>query len=1059
MFPTFVKFSPPLATHGRTTYHENIMPRHTPATLPLLLAALLAHILPLCHCGVAMGQSFAFRHVGVESGLSHSRVSHLMLDSRGFVWASSQWGLDRYDGYELTPTPAPDTADVVSCHELGSDSVLVKTSRGFLVFCRSDMAFSRADSLFGVFGVGGGVDDAWVDSHQNIWARMGRTIGVARMGERHCHTFELPSDGTSVACVCNTRYGIAIMLSDGRVLRCYAPSDGYMPTPIAIQTPLTNGCQQMKVDFDGNLWALSARGDSIWFRHQSGGQWRAVNEMDIWPAEPPADIVDMAVDSDGRLWMATSGHGVYIVDFPQGKTTNICRNAHNSNWLRSNQCSCVTTTQGGFVFIGYAYSGFSIYHPDAFVFGNVDVRPRHMTTSLTDINGFATDGLRSAYVATNDNGVLHIDLKTKATRQVAGPEVGIVDEVELGHDGTLWLSVKGRGVARLGKGGTVTPWNAPRPTGGHAHIAIGNDRTLWVADGTRLHAAKGGDHGNVETLDMSELIVRMCREQGTSDMLVLTRSELLRCHADSGGIRTDRLLAGTLAEMHPSDLEQDSHGVVWIAAPRGVVALTANDDGTYAVAGQADIRAPQSLTADKEHNVVVTTSTEVHTLRSIRTTDGLDIMDERQRRPFPMAEGVARPYATCLMPDGDIWIGTERGIVTFKPYKWNRSNEEGENNVTFCSLRANGAEVAPWEQINGIVPLHKSLPYSDSFQLPTSGAEFTLHFAALGRSASPVVYVCDIEGSGRPTTYTSRPYLPLNGLHEGSYRLRVRLQDTRGRISDDGDTIEIKVHTPWQESVYAKGVAIIATLVMSVLFTYIAMGYRNADRMRRMARSQGEAGDNASVVSELRKDALVDIASGLSASVAPLVQSIADTTQWKGMPPEESLKAAMLHDRSTAISGMMAQMLRQFDTPCPKRATPVQVDLCATLRQVCESMDELSKGLVTIGFESPMTSHVVCTDPSMLRFVVVDILSDAMVSAQGLGNVCVVAERDKYQHSRSSITISMSGVQPVGSRYFCQKPNPREAVSGRLRLLCADIMSHDAGNGVSYVIVQIPPLG
>lgn len=1037
------------------------MPRHTPTNLHPLLLALLAHILASCHCGVAAGQSFAFRHVGVESGLSHSRVSHLMLDSHGFIWASSQWGLDRFDGYELTPTPAPDTSDVVSTHELGTDSVLVKTSRGFLVFCRSGMTFSAADSLFGAFSTPGAVDDAWVDLRQNLWVRKGRTVGVARTdgGGTIRHTFELPADGTSVSGVCNTRYGIAIMLSDGRILRCYAPSDGYSQKPVTIQTPLTQGCKQMKVDFDGNLWVLNTRGDSIWFRRQSSGQWRSINGMDLWPRERPSDIVDLAVDADGRLWMATSSHGVYVADFRQGKTVNLRRNAHNSNWLRSNQCSCVTTTRGGFVLIGYAYSGFSIYHPDAFVFGNVDIRPRHMAARLADINGITTDGARSAYVATDNDGVLQIDLTTMSTRQVAGPEVGIVDEVEPGRGGALWLSVKGKGVLRLDKNGRTTPLAAAQPTGGHAHIASGNDGTLWVADGMRLHATDGSGNGNVMTLDMGDHIVRMCREYGTDKMLVMTRSDLLRLRADSHGLRADSLLSNVMADLHPSDLEQDSHGVVWIASPGGVKAFAAKADGTWGAVGQADIRAPLSLTADEERNIVVATSTEVHTLRTIRTNEGIDVVDERQRRPFPIAEGVTRPYATCLMPDGDIWIGTERGIATFRPYKWNQSNEEGDSNVTFCSLRANGAAVSPWQQVNGIVPLHKSLPYSDSFQLPTSGAEFIIHFAALGRSASSPVYVCDIEGSGRPTVYTNRPYLRLNGLREGSYMLRVRLQDAQGRISDSGGDIGIKVHTPWQESVYAKWVAIVSTLLMGILFTYIATSYRNASRMRRMAKSQGEATLRASVADELRKNAIVDMASGLSASVTPLVQSIADAAQWKGMPPEERLKTEMLYDRSTAVSRMMTHLLRSSDTPCPLQATPVQVDLCAMMRQVCDSMRDLSDGQVTISFESPMSSHVVCTDPPMLRFVVVDIISDAMVSAQGMGHISVVAERDKYQHSRSSITLSMSGVFPTGSRYFCPKPQPRGTVLDRIRLLQADIMSHDAGNGVSYVIVQIPNLG
>ena len=43
----------------------------------------------------------AFKHLGIKEGLSDSQINFITQDSQGFMWFSTSYGLNRYDGYSM----------------------------------------------------------------------------------------------------------------------------------------------------------------------------------------------------------------------------------------------------------------------------------------------------------------------------------------------------------------------------------------------------------------------------------------------------------------------------------------------------------------------------------------------------------------------------------------------------------------------------------------------------------------------------------------------------------------------------------------------------------------------------------------------------------------------------------------------------------------------------------------------------------------------------------------------------------------------------------------------
>lgn len=77
--------------------------------------ALVGLVLPL----MAQAQTvFRFEHLGVKEGLSQSVVTATLQDREGYLWFSTEEGLNRYDGYQFA----------VYRHDL-NDSMTIASSR------------------------------------------------------------------------------------------------------------------------------------------------------------------------------------------------------------------------------------------------------------------------------------------------------------------------------------------------------------------------------------------------------------------------------------------------------------------------------------------------------------------------------------------------------------------------------------------------------------------------------------------------------------------------------------------------------------------------------------------------------------------------------------------------------------------------------------------------------------------------------------------------------------------------------------------------------------------
>ena len=111
-----------------------------PGTVPLTLRSQRVPVLD--------GNDIRFSRLSSAQGLSQTQVAHIVQDDQGFMWFGTQYGLDRYDGYEFRVfTHDPARENSLSCVYIHS---LFKDSSGTLwVGC--DQFLDRFDSVHETF--------------------------------------------------------------------------------------------------------------------------------------------------------------------------------------------------------------------------------------------------------------------------------------------------------------------------------------------------------------------------------------------------------------------------------------------------------------------------------------------------------------------------------------------------------------------------------------------------------------------------------------------------------------------------------------------------------------------------------------------------------------------------------------------------------------------------------------------------------------------------------------------------------------------------------------------
>lgn len=759
----------------------------------ILFVLLTVAYLHVAAIAFATNTPMAFRHLGIEQGLSQSSVLSIAQDKLGNIWFGTQDGLNMYDGYDFKIYKAdysnPDALQSGFIGALYTDSegkLWVGTASGLALFRPVEECFQNYPEV----------------THGNvnhITAYAGRLALSTDSGLVLFDPVESSGEYISLGFDYVTRCSFALdhillmatdvglyVFRDGNAL----PVNGFTGVDVHAITPSQDGGWWIGVYGDG-LYRTDAHFNVI--RHYKG------------EAVLPSDYVRVLhTDTYGRLWVGTYD-GLAVYDDMEG-AFRVCKHGRSAFSLSHDSVRAIFSDDQNGIWIGTWFGGVNYWNRQ-------DDKLREVSLSSEGVYGFVSclcqdPTLQRIWIGTNDDGLFLYSLEDGSLYHPNIPLVsGNIKCVVPGSDGNLYIGMHMGGIMRLNPKnlavrGFAINGRAPIKNGCYSLLELGSgDWLVGSLEGLFLFNIRSGiflPHPAVASApELGRRLITVLFKDRASRIWIGTDEGLFRLSPDgSVQAHAELLPAVSAAGFHVNQIQQDSYGRIWVASSRGLLEYTGiSDPKLYTKEeGLPDNNIRSVLNG--EGGLWLCSGKTICRLHP--ETRAVTVINRPTGNEF--VEGAA-----CEGADGQFYFGGLGGLVRFSPddmYSNPYSPKPYFFDVNFGSR--NDGEV---ERNDLGACVSASVPY---YKGPLVVHWSVLNMLSYGENA----FYYRIDGFGDRWHKTTDRQASFANLTPGKYTIQLRSANNEGVMSEGFVNLSLHILPRWWQS----RVFHFAIAFMSVLF-------------------------------------------------------------------------------------------------------------------------------------------------------------------------------------------------------------------------------------------------
>ena len=763
-------------------------------------------------------ESFNFKNITIEDGLSQSTVETIYQDSKGYIWIGTNDGLDRYNGYEFKHYKH----DKYDKNSIANNYIvdIIEDKNGY-IWVSTIGGLSRInpdkDEIKNYYSK----EDSGNLSNSNLWQILctkdnrliASTIDGLNVYDKNKDKFtrilykegELPSqyiysleEDINGHIWVGTDNGLVELDKDLNIVKSYHDTIG------------DSDVYNVYDDSKGNIWVCTL--DNGLFKinldDNSVENYKNNNSKISIPSNNVRDIIS---DSEGKLWIATD-KGLCTFDYEREEFITYNKKSYQSNSLIDDEIFCLLKDSSGLIWIG-TYSGISRFNPNS-NFTHFKLDPyEDNSISGNVIHGIYEDDDKTLWIGTNESGVNIINGESikhlnKENSNIVSDLIeditGFKNYIFIGTNEGLSVLVKNDKTA---KNYTITNYTTKDglPSNKIRSLFIDSKGYLWIGTNKGLAIL---DTNNNKIIDITYIL----DEMGVSDKFIRAVYE-----DSKGNYYIGCFLEGGLIKINPNTKEykiyknienddssisnnsiryinEDLYGNILVGTSHGINILNLSTDkfNHYTEKDGLINNTIYGILVDKNNGIWMSTnagisklSTEDATFKNFTITDGLQSNEFNGRACFKSKDGnmyFGGINGFNVFSSQDIELSTFEPKVIFDNFEINGTNKKDISNIKFKSNENN-------IKINFFTNDYKNTKTTQ--------------------------YYYKLEGLENEWNMTNSNSLVFANLGSGDYTLKIKTITQPGVMSDES-SVHFTINPPIWRSNYAICIYLIL-IIISIL--------------------------------------------------------------------------------------------------------------------------------------------------------------------------------------------------------------------------------------------------
>jgi len=800
----------------------------------LLLTGLMNH-------AAAQESPYVFSHLNVNNGLSQNQINCIYRDSKGFVWFGTNAGLNRFDGSncEIFTSENPVNGSIANNNINGiaedkQGNLWIGTGNGVSVLngntyeiknlnYTSSTRQNCSDILY--------INTIASDQNGNIWIGTNNGCFFNNIQNNSVHHILMDSTNcnsplNAITSIVQDKIGnMWISSKNGFIIQFNESKKGFIKFKIPENAERSQESHtRLFVDRDNELWVGNLYGlylfditRGVWNNHFNG-QFKETEGLKIIDA--------ISQNTDGQIWVAADGGGVFIIDKKLLKITNLKHQPFDDQKISSNGLSSAFCDKDGIVWLGTTKKGINYYKKNLLKFRIY----RHLagdphSLSHNDVNALSEDRKGNIWIGTDGGGLNYLDRKTyKITAIQSNPQSAnslssnIIVSLFNDHANNLWIGTYFGGLDKLDPStGKFTVYkNKLEDT-----TSISDDRIYGICEDELNNLWVGTLGSGLDRLDQKTgKFIRfnarnssICSDYITS--LYCDKTKMVWASTSNGLSFFDKYVKSfQCLQKRPGDINsitdnnvtscfEDSRGFFWVCTKNGLNLLnrTNNSVKQFTIADGLPSNTIQRIVEDKNKNLWISSRNGISELilKNVRNINQFDftftnfnITDGLQGKEFN------EPSALCTT-DGEIFFGGPDGLNAFYPDEV--KNDTSFAKIIFRDFRIFNKSIPYGQKYDNRILLEKPIFNTSEIELKYRENSFTIEFIALNYfSPDKNSYTYKLDGFNNQwiTTDGKKNSATYTNLNNGTYIFHVK--ELKGNSEGKEITLKIIVLPPFWKS-------------------------------------------------------------------------------------------------------------------------------------------------------------------------------------------------------------------------------------------------------------------